>query len=340
MSAPLGQVETESAATAAEVVDVLEVEATTAIAGLSPGRLAWRRLKSDKVSFIAFWLMVFFMLLAIAAPFLQAAGILDPYTQHPELLGEFSLPAGPWGGISWEHWFGVVPGNGWDTFSRVVLGISFSMMIAASATIIATVLGVVVGIISGYMGGKIDFWAGRGIDLVLCFPQTLMLLALSPVLKQRIASILGQDPGSTTVSAIYLILVMGFFSWPYLARIIRGQVLTLRSREFVEAGRSLGATRRRIWFKEMVPNLWAPVIVFVTLNFPLFIGTEAALSFLGVGLVPPTPSLGNILSDSVSYYVADPVYFFLPGATLVLVVLSFNIFGDGLRDALDPKTGR
>jgi peptide/nickel transport system permease protein len=340
MSAPLGQVETEAGVAAAEVIEDSGVEVTTAIAGLSPTKLAWRRLRRDKVSFIAFWMVVFFTLLAIAAPFLQAAGLIDPYTQNPDLLTGFGSTPGPWGGISWDHWFGLVPGTGWDTFSRVVVGISFSMMIAGAATIIATVLGVVIGIISGYMGGKIDFWTGRGIDLVLCFPQTLMLLALSPVLKQRIASMTGQPPGSTTVSAIYLILVMGFFSWPYLARIIRGQVLTLRSREFIEAGRSLGATRRRIWFKEMVPNLWAPVIVYVTLNFPLFIGTEAALSFLGVGLTPPTPSLGNILSDSVSWYVADPVYFFLPGITLVLVVLSFNIFGDGLRDALDPKTGR
>ncbi|HEY3735814.1 MAG TPA: ABC transporter permease [Jatrophihabitans sp.] len=338
MSAPLSELQLETASVADGGLDGEQTSAE--IAGLSPRQLAWRRLRRDKVSFVAFCLVIFFILLAIAAPILESFGVVDPYSLHPELLTGFGETPGPHGGISWSHWFGIVPQTGWDVFARVVLGISFSMMIAGTAVILATVVGLVIGIIAGYMGGKTDFWLGRFMDLLLAFPQTLMLLALSSVLKQRIASILGDDPGSLPVSAVYLILVLSVFGWPSLARIVRGQVLSLRNREFVEAARSLGATRRRIWFKELMPNLWAPVIVFVSLNFPLLIGTEAALSFLGVGIQPPTPSLGNILNDSVSWYIPDPVYFFLPGVVLVLVVLSFNLLGDGLRDALDPKTGR
>jgi peptide/nickel transport system permease protein len=139
---------------------------------------------------------------------------------------------------------------------------------------------------------------------------------------------------------VYLIFVLGFFGWPYLARIVRGQVLSLRNREFVEAARSLGAVRRRIWFRELLPNLWAPVLIYVSLTLPLNIGAEAALSYLGVGLQAPAPSLGNLLEDSVNYYEGDPTYFFVPGVFLVLIVLAFNMFGDGLRDALDPKSNR
>ena len=162
----------------------------------------------------------------------------------------------------------------------------------------------------------------------------------NPVIKDRIAQVLGVPAGGATCSAIYLVIVLGLFGWPYIARIIRGQVLSLRNREFVEAARSLGATRRRIWFKEMLPNLWAPIIVYVSLTLPANISAEAALSYLGVGLQPPTPSLGNILNDSVAFYSSDPAYFLIPGFTLVIVVLSFNMLGDGLRDALDPKSGR
>ncbi len=290
---------------------------------------------------IALVVVIIVILIAIAEPILRALGFFNPYKLHENLiLGFGSVPQHARGGMSWAHPFGVEPGTGRDVLSRCLLGITYSLLIATSAVIISAVIGTIVGIVSGYMGGAVDFWLGRFMDLILSFPQLLMLLALSSVLKDRIGSILHTGPDSVSASSAYLILVLGFFGWPYLARIIRGQVLTMRSREFVEAAESLGATRRRIWFRELLPNLWAPLIVYVSLTLPLNIGAEAALSFLGVGLQPPTPSLGNILADSVSYYVADPAYFLLPGLVLVFVVLSFNLFGDGLRDALDPKSGR
>ena len=312
-----------------------------AIEGRTPGQLAWARLKHDKVSMVSLVVVVCVVLLALASPIFRMIGWFDPYKFNLNLVPNFgSMPSGFGGGITWHHPFGVEPQTGRDIFSRCLLGISYSMMIATAAVVISAVIGTTVGIISGYMGGKTDFILGRLMDLILSFPQLLMLLALSSVLKDRIATILHTQPGAASPSAIYLILVLGFFGWPYLARIVRGQVLTMRSREFVEAAESLGATRRRIWFRELLPNLWAPVIVYVSLTLPLNIGAEAALSFLGVGLQPPTPSLGNILSDSSNFYVSDPGYFILPGAVLLLVVLGFNLLGDGVRDALDPKAGR
>jgi peptide/nickel transport system permease protein len=298
-------------------------------------------MKHDKLTMVALVVVAIVTLIAVAAPIMRSFGFFDPYKFNPTLIPNFgSMPRGFGGGISWAHPFGVEPQTGRDVLSRCLLGISYSMMIATCAVIVSGLIGVTVGIISGYMGGATDFWLGRLMDVILSFPQLLMLLALSSVLKQRIASMLHTQPGSASASAIYLISVLGFFGWPYLARIVRGQVLTMRSREFVEAAESLGATRRRIWFRELLPNLWAPIIVYVSLTLPLNIGAEAALSFLGVGLQPPTPSLGNILNDSSAFYVSDPGYFIMPGAVLLLVVLGFNMLGDGVRDALDPKAGR
>jgi peptide/nickel transport system permease protein len=333
MSVPLGGLEAS-----VESVDSAEASAE-AIAGRSPTQIAFHRLRRDKVSMAAFVILVVVVLFALAAPFLRSFGVLDPYSFNSKLVGGFgSMPTGSLGGVTLAHPFGVEPGTGRDVFSRVVLGISFSLLIATAATLLSVVIGLAVGIISGYMGKSTDFWLSRTMDLILSFPQLLMLLALSPVLRDRITSM--GVPAGTATSAVYLILVLGFFGWPYLARVIRGQVFTLRNREFVEAARSLGATRRRIWVRELLPNLWAPLIVYISLTLPLFISAEASLSFLGVGLQAPTPSLGNILNNSVSYAQPDPTFFYVPGACLVLIVLSFNMLGDGLRDALDPKSTR
>jgi peptide/nickel transport system permease protein len=210
------------------------------------------------------------------------------------------------------------------------------MIVATLATAFSITVGTVLGIVSGYLGGAADFWIGRFIDLVLSFPQLLMLLALSPVLIDRIVAV--GVPAGNPANLAYLVFVLGFFGFPYFARIIRGQTLSLREREFVEASRSLGARNQRIWFRELLPNLWAPILVYTTLTLPANISAEAALSFLGVGIKAPTPTLGNILTDSVNYITADPMYFFLPGLFIFLLVLSFNLMGDGLRDALDPKS--
>ena len=208
----------------------------------------------------------------------------------------------------------------------------------AGAAILSVLIGTVLGIISGYVGGLTDMWISRLVDLTLSFPQTLMLLALSGVLIEQLVSM--GIPAGNVANGVYEILVLGLFGWPSFARLIRGQVLSQREREYIEAARSLGAKNRRIYFKELLPNLWAPVLVYFTLVLPQFISAEAALSFLGVGIKPPTPTLGNILTASTNYAESDFSFFLFPALFIATLVVSFNLLGDGLRDALDPKAGR
>ena len=308
----------------------------TAIAGRSPWQISRARLQRDKVSMTCLVILILLVLVAIAAPILNKLGLIDPDTNHSDLVqGIGSMPTGPFGGVSTEHWFGVEPQTGRDLFARIILALTLSLIIAGSATFLSIFIGTIVGIISGYTGGWVDNGLGRFMDLVLAFPQLLMLLALSGPLKDRITS-MGVPSGNMT-DIVYDIVVLGFFGWPYFARIIRGQVLSLREREFVEAARSLGAKGPRIWFTELLPNIWAPILVFMSLILPANIAAEATLSYLGVGIAPPTPSLGTVLTDSVNYLSIDPVYFWIPGGLLLTLVLAFNLLGDGLRDALDPK---
>jgi peptide/nickel transport system permease protein len=276
------------------------------------------------------------VVVAIAAPILVKIGVLDPYTTHQDLLNEFQLPIGKWGGISWEHPLGVEPGVGRDVLSRVWYGITFSLAISLTATLVAICIGVALGIISGASGGWVDSIIGRAIDLTLAFPQTLMLLALSSVALAFITEVLGVPDGNPA-RALYLVVVLGLFGWTGIARIVRGQVLSLREREFVAASQMMGASKLRLYFREILPNLWAPILVVFTLYLPAFVSAEAALAYLGVSIRPPTPTLGNILTDSLSFAQNDFVYFFVPAFLIAVIVVCFNLLGDGLRDALDPK---
>lgn len=323
----------------AEITAVEARDGAVAIAGRTPWQITRSRLARDKVTIAALCSTVFFILLAITAPLMTQLGWLDPYSSNTDLVGGLgSLPLGPLGGVSWDHPMGVEPGTGRDLLSRVLAGLTVSLVVATSAVAVSVVLGTVIGIVSGTAGGRVDWLFSRVIDFVLSFPQTLMLIALSTIAIDLIQRSLGTD--RTPASMLFMIAVMGFFGWPYFARIIRGQVLSLKEREFVEAARSLGAGRLRIYFTELLPHLWAPILVYTTLIMPQNIATEAALGFLGVGIQAPTPSFGSILNDSVHYATSDPAYFIFPGVTLFLVVLSFNLLGDGLRDALDPKADR
>jgi peptide/nickel transport system permease protein len=324
------------------MADSIAVEArdgAVPIAGRTPWQITRARVRRDTGTMIALFAAIFFIVLALAAPLLTSLHLLDPYNNHTDLVGGLgSLPKGVFGGVSWQHWMGVEPGTGRDIFSRVVAGLTVSLVVATLAVIISVILGTVIGLIAGTAGGKVDWFLSRVTDFVLSFPQTLMLIALSTIVIDLLQGWLGTD--RTIPSMVFMILVMGFFGWPYFARIIRGQVFSLKEREFIEAARSLGANRRRIYFKELLPHLWAPILVYTTLIMPQNIATEAALGFLGVGIQAPTPSFGSILNDSVHYAASDPAYFIFPGVTLFLVVLSFNLLGDGLRDALDPKADR
>ena len=314
-------------------------DGAVAIVGRTPWQITRSRLRRDKVTMVSFGAAIFFIILAAIAPILTTLNVIDPYTPHSDLVGGLgSLPLGNLGGVSGSHWMGVEPGIGRDIFARVISGLTTSLTVAVCAALFSVALGTVIGIISGTAGGRVDWLLSRITEFVLSFPQTLMLIALSTIVIDLVKAALHVD--RTPASMVFMIVVMGFFGWPNFARIIRGQVLSLREREFVEAARSLGAGRGRIYFKELLPHLWAPILVYATLIMPQNIATEAALGFLGVGIQAPTPSFGSILNDSVHYASADPMYFIFPGVTLFLVVLSFNLLGDGLRDALDPKADR
>ncbi len=314
----------------------------TEIAGRSLTQIAWSRLRRDKVAIISLVTVLAIILIAAAAPLVTRLVGVDPYTfnqTEADISQSGGLPVGGWlnSGIGLDHPLGIEPGTGRDIFARLLYGARISLLIAITSTIVTTVIGVAVGVIAGYSKGALDSVLGRLMDLILAFPLLLILLAMSPVLVQRLETFgLGANPARIT----YIVLVLSIFGWPYLARIIRGQVLSLREREFVESAVSMGAGTPRILFKEILPNLWAPILVYVTILLPTYIAAEASLSFLGVGLLPPTPSWGAMLAESVRYYQVLPTYLFIPGTVLFIVVLSFNLLGDAVRDALDPRAGR
>ena len=320
-------------------VDVADPEA---VLGKSPTQLAIGRFRRDRLSMIAFFVVATYIIGALLAPLLVKVGWLKPTKGHQELLDPAlgSVPKGSWGGMSWDHPLGVVPQSGWDVLSRLWYGITFSLTIALAASLLAIVLGTVLGIIGGFSGGFVDSAIGRFVDLTLSFPQTLMLLALSATGVALAAKALPGEASDALPNGFYEVLVLGLFGWPPICRLIRGQVLSIREREFVDAARLLGASRLRLYFKEILPNLWAPVLVSFTLTMPAYISAEAALAFLGVSIPPPTPTLGNVLVDSINYSVADFTYFFFPALLIAIIVVSFNLLGDGLRDALDPKADR
>jgi peptide/nickel transport system permease protein/oligopeptide transport system permease protein len=313
---------------------ILEGVSGAAIEGRSLGQIAWMRLRRDRVAIAGGIFIIFLILVAIIGPHL----VQNPTVYHPNLINPtFSRPYGPFGGISLAHPFGVEPVTGRDVLSRVVNGAQVSMLIAFLATALAVTIGVIMGIIAGFFGGWIDAVIARSMDVFLAFPLLVFAIALVGVIP---SSAFGLSGNSLRIGL--LIFVIGFFAWPYMGRIIRGQTLSLREREFVDAARSMGARGPYILFRELLPNLVAPILVYATLLIPVNILFEAALSYLGVGIIPPTPSWGGMLSDAVNqgFYSIDPMYMIIPGLAIFLTVMAFNLFGDGLRDALDPRSSR
>ena len=240
-------------------------------------------------------------------------------------------PLGAWGGMSTDHLMGVEPVNGRDIFSRVVYGSRISLLIAVFATLLSVLIGATLGVVAGFAGGWVDAAISRAMDIFLAFPLLVFAIALAGILPDKAFGLTGD-----TMRVVMLIFIIGFFNWPYIGRIVRGQTLSLREREFVDAARSLGARTPRILVKEILPNLVGPILVYATLLIPSNILFEAALSFLGVGIQPPTATWGGMLSDAVNFYTL-PMFMLWPGMAIFVTVLAFNLFGDGLRDALDHR---
>ncbi|MGH3747985.1 MAG: ABC transporter permease, partial [Micromonosporaceae bacterium] len=253
-------------------------------------------------------------------------------------LDSRGFPLGRAGGVSSEHWLGLMPGDSFDLMMQMIYGLRTSLFIATASALLTIVIGVVVGIAAGYLGGWVDAAISWLIDFTLAMPFLIFCLAAIPVAIARFFGPRDEVPPSFRV--FLLIAVFGLFSWTYTARLVRGQVLSLREREFVEAARAAGAGTGHILFRQLLPNLWAPVLVTLSLNLPAFITAEAALSFLKIGVAFPTPSLGWLIRRSIDYLRGDPWYAIFPGVTIFLLVLAFNLFGDSLRDSLDPKSSR
>ena len=303
-----------------------------AIEGRSLSQIAWRRLRKDKVAMAGGIVIIVLIVIAIVGPYLVA----NPNTYHSELIDPtFSRPKGPWGGISLDHPFGVEPVTGRDMLARIVVGARYSLLIGFLATALAVIIGTVMGVTAGYFGGWIDSVIARLMDIFLAFPLLVFAIALVGVLPGSAFGLSGSN-----LRVVLLVFIIGFFAWPYMGRIIRGQTLSLREREFVDAARSLGARGPYVLFRELLPNMVGPILVYATLLIPTNILFEAALDFLGVGIIPPTPSWGYMLSDAVTqgYYAVDPMYMIIPGLAIFITIMAFNLFGDGLRDAFDPKS--
>ena len=272
------------------------------------------------------------VIVAILAPLVvKLFGVSGPYQQNLNALDPFGQPLGP----SAAHPFGVDE-LGRDIFARVVYGARVSLEVAFISTGIAVLIGVTIGMSAGFFRGWIDSLLARLMDIVLAFPILLLAIGLASACSLGKGCLGGLiTPGRVTLIAIIVIA-----GWPYIGRIVRGQVLSIREKEFIEASRSMGASNSRIMRKEILPNLVAPIIVYTSLILPTNILYEAALSFLGVGVQPPTASWGQMIASASGIFNTAWWYMLFPGLALVLTVLAFNLVGDGLQDALNPKAER
>src|ERR1700722_9583126 len=292
--------------------------AVAMVEGRTQWQLTWRRLRSDKVSMIALAVIVIMVLLAIFAP--AVAALTHPPVDVPYPVqgeNEDGNPVGP--GVN-----GFLLGTdstGRDLLVRILYGARISLFVGIVTTLIASVLGVAVGLIAGYFGGIIDTVLARFTDAVLAFPYIALALAV----------VFGP-------SLTIIVVMITFFSWAGIARIVRGQTLSIKEKEYIEAARSLGAGPFRIMFFDILPNLLAPVLVIGTLYIPNAVVFEATLSYLGLGVQPPTPSWGNMLSDAQNFYQVAWWYLVIPAVALLITTLAFNLLGDGIRDAMDPRT--
>jgi peptide/nickel transport system permease protein len=288
------------------------------IAGRSPMQLSLQRLRADPMAMWMLALIVLIVLMAIFAPLIAAITGHPPDTQyHQTGLTPDGLPKAPSG----TFWLGT-DDLGRDLLVRIAYGARISLLVSVTSTILTVTLGTVIGLAAGYFGGLLDNVLSRLTDLVLSFPFLLLVIA--------VVSVAGP-------SLPLLIALIALFGWSSVSRVVRGLTLSLREREFVQAAVAMGASDRRIIFLDLLPNVMAPVIVYTTLLIPTFVVLEATLSFLGLGVQPPTPTWGGMLSDSVNYYRQAWWFVLFPGAALLVTTLAFNLFGDSVRDAFDPR---
>jgi peptide/nickel transport system permease protein len=323
MSVGASELIVESEAT----VDSVELVAGD-ITARSPLQLFWRRFRADRVAMVSAGFIILLIVIAVLAPVVVSVfGLPSPNVNDSNALDAFGSPTGPSG----AHPFGVDQ-LGRDVLSRVIYGSRISLEVGIIGTAVAAVVGTVIGLLAGFYRGWVDTLLSRMVDVFLAFPVLVLGLGIGAACGVRGCAGGLIQPGLGTV-----IFIITLSSFTYIARIVRGQVLSIREREFIDASRSLGASNRRILFREILPNLVAPLIVYSSLLIPTNILLEAGLSFLGVGIRPPTSSWGQMISDASGNFNTQWWYMVFPGAALLLTVLAFNLVGDGLLDALNPR---
>ncbi|WP_399894696.1 ABC transporter permease [Streptomyces sp. BBFR51] len=299
----------------------------TVLAPASGARQFWRRLRVQRAALVAAFVVALLVLVALAAPLLTAIEGQNPTAYHPELVDSArgGVPVGTFGGMSAEHWLGVEPQTGRDLFARLVYGARVSLGVALAATLVEVAIGLVVGIAAGLGNRWVDQALSRFTDVVVALPLMVMSLAL-------LAIVPGGFPRPVLVAS-----VIGLIGWGTVAKIVRAQTMTLKQLDHVAAARLSGWGSWRIARRELLPALAAPVITYSALLVPVNISAEAALSFLGAGVKPPTPSWGQMLTSANVWYQAAPQYLLLPAGMLFVTVLALTVLGDGVRRALDPR---
>jgi peptide/nickel transport system permease protein len=313
----------------------------SAVVGRSPGQLAWMRLRRDRTAVASAAVLGIAAFAVIAAPLLQWLYGVDAQRGHTELLDSIGYPLGYIGGTSGDHWLGLTPGRGYDLLMQLIFGMRTSMGIAVTSAVFAVAVGVVVGVVAGYLGGWIDRVLVWFTDFMLAFPFYLFAIALVPAIGSRLADEYGAIAVWKRITVIIVLFTV--FNWMSTARIVRGQVISLREREYVEAARAAGAGTIHMLFRQLLPNVWAPILVMFSLLIPALVTLEAALSFLNIGIQEPTPDLGRLILEgarNASNFGLVPWAVFVPAAALFGLVLAFNLLGDAVRDALDPRSSR
>jgi len=316
-------------------------KAAAPMVGRSPGQLAWLRLRRDRVAVTSAGVLIFFTVLALLSPLIAALYGQTVYAGHSELMDLRGRPLGVAGGVSGSHWLGITPQRGYDVFLQLIFGVRTSLGIAVVSSLLTTAFGIVVGIVAGYVGGWADRVLSWFIDVMLCFPFFLFALAVLPTLSTRLEDQYHAVAPWKKVSVLIAVFVI--FGWMYVARLVRGQVISLREREYVEAARAAGAGTGHILFRQILPNIWAPILVAFSLGVPAIVTAEAALAIFGIGITEDTgiADLGRLIYDSIGYLSVSglaPGAVYLPGVVIFVLVLAFNLLGDSLRDSLDPKS--
>ncbi|GAA3881181.1 ABC transporter permease [Streptomyces sp. NPDC059687] len=299
----------------------------TPVPGASGARSFWRRLRAQRAALVAAVVVALLVLVALFAPLLTALEGQDPTTYHPSLIDSArgGVPVGSFGGMSAHHWLGVEPQTGRDLFARLVYGARVSLGVALAATVVQVVIGITIGVAAALGSRWVDQLLSRVTDIIVAMPLMIMSLALLAIVP------------SSFPRPVLVTLVIGLIAWGNIAKIVRAQTLTLKGLDYVSAARLSGWGTWRIARRELLPGLAAPVITYAALLVPINISVEAALSFLGVGVKPPTPSWGQMLTAADVWYQAAPQYLLFPAGALFVTVLALTVLGDGVRTALDPR---